>query len=177
MEEMLKMNLITSSVTQGLVRADLFMKLSDVSIGVYYKAKAKGDKAAMQQAAGYAADSMGSAVKSSKDAQKALKEAEKKAKEQAKAEQEETLEERCKKAAEDKKDQQEAVRERSRVDTVEVSEEGKVYIDSKDRAKSVEDAEKESESHKIIKDTAVQTYTSEGKINSLAADHKVSVTV
>lgn len=61
-EEIGKMNLITPGVIQNLVSADSFAKLSDVSMGVYYKAKAKGDKAAMEQAAGYAVGSMSSAM-------------------------------------------------------------------------------------------------------------------
>ncbi|WP_018247332.1 hypothetical protein [Orenia marismortui] len=165
------MNLITPGVIQNLVSADSFAKLSDVSMGVYYKAKAKGDKAAMEQAAGYAVDSMNSANKCSKHTQKALKEAQQKAKKQAKAEQEEAIEKHRQETSKNEK----TIKEKKITDTVEISKEGQEYIDSKDHAKSVQKTE--NKAHKAIKNTVSQEqYTSEAKSDSLSADSKFSIT-
>jgi hypothetical protein len=84
-------DLLTAGVMKGMIGASSYMKMADVSMGVYKQAQGRGDEATMERAWGYTADSMSGAKVDSEKAQEALEEAQMKARELAKAEQQADL--------------------------------------------------------------------------------------
>ncbi len=86
------MNLITPDVMRAMTNASSSAATANVSMGVYRQAKAKGDDAGMDRAAGYAADSMHTAAQQSQAAQDAVNKAQAEAREQADLERRQALE-------------------------------------------------------------------------------------
>lgn len=186
------MDLLTPGVIKGLIGASSYMKIADVAMGVYSKAKNKGDESTMKRALGYANDSMDSAEKDSKEAQEALKEAQENAKIQAQAEQQAAMSKKAQEAAQAKKipDQtqetaqtkQQTVNNPTPADTVEISSEGKDAYQGSAQAENVQNVVPQTNTDIPVQSgntplTEAKIYTPKGDISSPKIGAKLSASV
>jgi hypothetical protein len=170
------MNILTAGVTQGLVGAAVYMKFAGVSMGVYQQAKNSGDEDVMKKALGYASNSMSNAAKSSKNAGEALKEAQSEASAQAKADQQAALEKQHQKTAREAESQQQTASKLAPVDTVEISEAGKVHVEAAQGTMPTTDTVDvpTQPANAVVTDTRI--YTPQGEVKPASAEPELSVT-
>ena len=154
---------------EGLIGANVNMKLSKTPLRVYKEAERKGDTAVMERAMGYATEFQ---EKAHEYSDKALEELAKELKEERK-EQELKREQAIEKRKEEAKEYREKLQENNesnvqKTDSVEISEEGKVTLRNNAQTK---------DPTAVIENTDVKVYTSEGKPMSIEAVPSVDVKI
>ena len=127
-------NLINAGVMQGLIGAYTSVQQANVSMSIYHQAKTANNMEMAGRALGYATDSMTEAQDSNDAAQEALQEAMKKANEEEKAAQKAELEkpkkEESKPASAKPNSQNSKIHLTHPTDRVEISVEGKEYVNT-----------------------------------------------
>lgn len=108
---------------EGLVGANMNMKLLNTPFRVYKEARQKGDTGAMERAMGYVNDYSGKAEEYMEKAEKGMEEDAEEAREKAKAEREKAIQKRSKEREELEKRIEES--RTKQTDTVEISKAGK----------------------------------------------------
>ena len=119
---------MNSKTMEGLVGARTNMNLVNTPMRVYKEARRKGDTATMERAMGYANEFSDKAQDYKAEADIGMKEDAKKAREEAKLQREEAL---CKRREEREKLEEKIEENRNangNIDTVEISEDGKVLL-------------------------------------------------
>ena len=160
-------NILTASVTNGLMGASVNAKLADTPMAVYQQAKLKGDDTTMKRALGYASDSLGDAKKSSEKTQEALAKASTEEHKQEKDEQQPPVKESSQQIVQ-KTDSQQSTNSSTASDKVEISKDDK----------SVQNATS-SEVHSENRSEASNNsgnYTSDGNVTPTDLQPKLSIT-
>lgn len=108
---------------EGLVGANMNMKMMNTPFRVYQEAERRGDTATMERAMGYVGETADKAENYQKKVEKGMKEEAKEAREKAKSEQEDAIRKRKEERGEQEKRIEES--RNGNTDTVSISESGK----------------------------------------------------
>lgn len=160
---------MNTKTMEGLVGAKTNMDLVNTPMRVYREARSKGDTGAMERAMGYATDFAGKAEAYKTKADKGMKEEAKELREKEKLE--------CEKAIEKRREEREKLEARieknkeNKIDTIEVSEEGKVLV--KDTVKP--DGEISTENTEGNKEAII--YTKAGEVSQTEQGSSISISV
>lgn len=175
------MNLITSGVMNGLMGASSLIQLTKVPMAVYSleAAKQNPNQAVLERSSGYAGDTMTEAMEETKKAGDELQKAKIEAAAQEKAENAAKLEQAGKEKP-SKVDESNDTTVKQPVDTIVISEEGKLAISNETANKvpqtEVTDAPANTEN---VQAAAIEpkVYSSSGKVAAIVVNvqHKISV--
>lgn len=159
---------MNTKTMEGLTGARVNISLANVPMRVFNEAKRKGDTAAMERAMGYANEFTGKAEEYKTKAEEGMKEDAKAAGEKEKSEREKMLEKR----REEREKLQAGIEgtKAAELDTVEVSEDGKVLLKKMIKTDTVNSAKGESDTGKepVI-------YTKTGEVNQLEQHFNISI--
>lgn len=150
---------------EGLVGARTNMDLVNTPMRVYKEARRKGDTGAMERAMGYAGEFSDRAQEYKTEADEGMKEDAKEAREKEKAELEEAVQRR---RAEREKFEEKM--EENKVDTLDVSEEGKLLLKDDMKANQINVSETDT-----VKEPVIYTKTGEASQTEQSAIISVSV--
>ncbi len=154
---------------EGLIGANVNMKLSKTPIRVYKEAERKGDTVVMERAMGYATDFQEKAHEYSDKAQEELAKELKEERKEQELKREQAIEKRKEKAEEYREKLQESNKsDVQKTDSVEISEEGKMTLRNNVQIK---------EPTAVVENTDIKVYTSEGKPMSIEAASSVDVKI
>ena len=163
---------MNTKTMEGLVGASTNMNLINTPIRVFKEARRKGDTATMERAMGYAGEFADKAQEYKTKADEGMKEEAKEAREKEKLEREKAIEKR-----KEEREKLEARIEESKdtkVDTVKVSEEGKILL--KDTVVS-DEAVTSSEAGKPDAGKEPVIYTKTGEVSQQEQNNSISIPV
>lgn len=155
---------------EGLAGASMNMKMVNVPIRVYKEAERRGDLATMERAMGYASEFTTRAVGYKEKAEEGTKEDAELAKEKEKLEREKGIEKR----REEREEFEERLEEQqnTKIDTVEVSEEGKELLEAnaESAASGIDHVETDIKTEPV-------TYTKTGEVSKQVEKISMSISV
>lgn len=157
---------------EGLVGADVNVKLVNTPMRVYKDARRRGDTATMERAMGYVTEFQGRAQEYKTRADEGMEEDAREAREKAELEREEAIQKRKEEREEREERIAESKGEDTAADTVEISEEGKEFV--KDNIEL-----NHMDSDEIKKDVVKEpvTYTKAGTVMHSEQSGGISVSV
>lgn len=163
---------MNTKTMEGLVGASTNMNLVNTPMRVFKEARRKGDTATMERAMGYAGEFADKAQEYKTKADEGMKEDAKEAREREKLEREKAIAKR----KEEREKLEERIEESKdvKVDTVEVSDEGKILLKDtvvSDEAVTSSEAEKTDE----VKEPII--YTKTGEVSQQEQNNSISISV
>ncbi len=165
---------------EGLIGARTNMEMLNTPFRVFKEARRKGDTAMMERAMGYMGDFHEDAYEYKKEADEGMKEDAEETREITREQLEETIRNRREEREEQEKKLEEERKENKGdkiVDTVEISEDGKVLLKENAEAESMETETDAAAPLKPKADLEPVFYSSAGKVEEEKPEASVSVSV